>query len=138
MPRRTRSSIQTTAIRPPIKRAAPTEETPTLALTPIEVDSLVRGASADAAVPPDASTRPTVENLRLALGSSSLRNAPASGDGAAAPPEAAPATAPPGPATAPAAPTGRLSPSAIAAGRGARRTRETLRADAIRPPTRKR
>ncbi len=131
MPRRTRPSIQTTAIRPPLQRTAPTAETPTLPLTPIEVDSLVQGASAEDMLAPDASTRPTVENFRPALGSSPLPSALRDADVARPPTE--PATPPPSAA----APTRKLSPSAIA-GRGTRRLRETLRADAIRPPTRKR
>lgn len=123
MPRRTRSSTQTTALRPPIQRAASTEETPTLPLTPIEVDSLVRGASAEVVVTADASTRRTVETVRLARGSSSLRTAPAR---PRIEPPAAPATAPP---------ASGIEPLPE---RGTRRTRQTLRADAISPPTRKR
>ena len=72
VPRRTRSSTQTTAIRPPLKRTAPTEETPTLPLTPIEVDSIVQGAEASPVVHADAPTRPTMEIFRPALGSAPI------------------------------------------------------------------
>ena len=123
MPRRTRSSSRTTALRVPTKRPARTEETPTLPLTPVEVDALVRGASAEWVVTADASTQPTVEAVRLALGSESLRTAVAS-------PRiklpVAPVQAPP-----------RSGDEAVSE-RGARRPRETLRTDAIRPPNRKR
>ena len=120
-----------------IKRTAPTEETPTLPLTPIEVDALVRGASAERVIAADASTLPTVEAVRLALGSESLRTALAS-------PRiklpAAPAQAPPASGVeavpkqgAPAAPGDQALPE-----RGTRRPRETLRTGAFRPPNRKR
>jgi hypothetical protein len=174
VPRRTRSSTQTTAIRPPIKRGAPTEETPTLPLTPVEVESLVQGAAPSAPLPPDASTRRTVENFRPALGSDSIpAAAPAMAAGSASVAETLPATDSAGsslPAaviaaagssrfavpdlpgsqpsvTAPARPTSppSASPPSTApspgAARGTRRTRETLRADAIKippPPPRKR
>lgn len=137
MPRRTRSSRRTTALRPTTKRTAPTEETPTLPLTPIEVDAIVRGASTEVVVIADASTRPTVEAVRLALGSESLRTAVAS-------PRiklpVAPAEVPPMSTVealprrgAPPTPGGETLPE-----RGTRRPRETLRTDAIRPPNRKR
>jgi hypothetical protein len=72
VPRRTRSSTQTTAIRPPLKRTARTEETPTLPLTPIEVDSIVQGAEASSVLHADAPTRPTIEIFRPALGSAPI------------------------------------------------------------------
>lgn len=137
MPRRTRSSTRTTAIRPPVKRSASTEETPTLALTPIEVDALVRGASGEVVVTAETSTQPTVKAVRLALGSESLRTALAS-------PRiklpVAPAEAPatpglevrPGSGVPPASGDGKLPE------RGTRRPRETLHTEAIRPPNRKR
>jgi hypothetical protein len=134
VPRRTRSSTQTTAIRPPLKRVAPTEETPTLPLTPIEVDSLVQGAQTPSVVPADAATRPTVETFRPALGSTpipTVRHAAIAPAAAAAPADRPAATPGPPPEPAPAVPS-------AAPTRGPRRTRETLRADAFRPPTRKR
>jgi hypothetical protein len=123
VPRRTRSSSRTTALRPPTKRTAPTEETPTLPLTPIEVDALVRGASAEVMVTADASTQPTVEAVRLALGSESLRTALASPR----------IKLPVEPTEAPSTSGGEAVPE-----RGTRRPRETLRTEAIRPPNRKR
>jgi hypothetical protein len=137
VPRRTRSSSRTTALRPPIKRTAPTEETPTLPLTPVEVDALVRGASAEVVITADTSTQPTVEAVRLARGSESLRTAAASPriKLPVAPAEVASTStveAVPGRGT-PATPGGETIPE-----RGTRRPRETLRTEAIRPPTRKR
>ncbi|HEY6175546.1 MAG TPA: hypothetical protein VIX73_13905, partial [Kofleriaceae bacterium] len=76
MPRRTHSSTQTTAIRPPLERTAPTEETPTLPLTPIEVESLVQGAQAPSVLPADAATRPTIEMFRPAMGSAPIPTMP--------------------------------------------------------------
>lgn len=92
----------------------------------------MQGASTPDLLAPDASTRPTVENFRPALGSSPLPAA-LRGTAVVRQPPSAPATTP----SSATAPTSKLSPSAIA-GRGTRRLRETLRADAIRPPTRKR
>jgi hypothetical protein len=123
VPRRTRSSSRTTALRPPTKRTAPTEETPTLPLTPVEVDALVRGASAQVMATADASTQPTVEAVRLARGSESLRTALASPR----------IKLPVAPAEAPPTSGGEALPD-----RGTRRPRETLRTEAIRPPSRKR
>jgi hypothetical protein len=108
-----------------------------LPLTPIEVDALVRGASAEGVIAADASTQPTVEAVRLALGSESLRTALAS------PRIKLPVAS----VEVPPAPTvetlpGRGAPAAsggeAASGRGTRRPRETLRTEAIRPPNRKR
>ncbi|HEX3760872.1 MAG TPA: hypothetical protein VHW23_19375 [Kofleriaceae bacterium] len=106
-------------------------------MTPIEVDSLVQGALAEPVVPADVSTRPTVEAVRLAHGSSSLRTA------LAIPrikPPVAPATPPVTSSATPiAAPTARPVASAESPSeRGTRRTRQTLRVDAICPPIRKR
>jgi hypothetical protein len=120
-----------------MKRTAPTEETPTLPLTPIEVDALVRGASAQVMATADASTQPTVEAVRLARGSESLRTAVASPriKLPVAPTEAPPTSgveALPGQGAPPAS-GGEAVPE-----RGTRRPRETLRTEAIRPPSRKR
>jgi hypothetical protein len=123
VPRRTRSSSRTTALRAPTKRPARTEETPTLPLTPIEVDALVRGASADVVIAADVSTQPTVEAVRLALGSESIRTAVASPR----------IVLPVAPAQAPLPSGDEALPE-----RGTRRPRETLRTEAIRPPNRKR
>lgn len=137
MPRRTRSSSRTTAIRPPTRRSASTEETPTLRLTPIEVDALVRGASTEVVVTAETSTQPTVEVVRLARGSESLRTALAS-------PRiklpVAPAEAPPTPGVEARSGTGARPASGDGKlpERGTRRPRETLRTEAIRPPDRKR
>jgi hypothetical protein len=136
VPRRTRSSTRTTAIRPPVKRSASTEETPTLALTPIEVDALVRGASGEVVVTAETSTQPTVKAVRLALGSESLRTALASPR----------IKLPVAPAEAPtsgleARPRSGASPASgdgTRPERGTRRPRETLHTEAIRPPNRKR
>jgi hypothetical protein len=145
VPRRTRSSTQTTAIRPPLKRIARTEETPTLPLTPIEVDSIVQGAEASSVLHADAPTRPTIEIFRPALGSSPIPTveqaaivlpAPLA-EPAAASTEIVPVAEPaastaiaPAPMPAPASTT--PSPP-----RGPRRTREMFHRDAIRPPNRK-
>ena len=123
MPRRTRSSSRTTALRAPTKRPARTEETPTLPLTPIEVEALVQGASAERVVTAEASTQPTVEAVRLARGSESLRTAVAS------PRIKLPVAS----VQAPSASGDEMLPE-----RGTRRPRETLRTEAIRPPNRKR
>jgi hypothetical protein len=137
VPRRTPSTSRTTAVRPPTKRTAPTEETPTLPLTPIEVDALVRGASAEVVVTAEASTLPTVEAVRLALGSEALRTAVASPR----------IKLPVAPAEAPSMSAGEALPGQGAppasggearSERGTRRPRETLRTEAIRPPSRKR
>jgi hypothetical protein len=137
VPRRTPSTSRTTAVRPPTKRTAPTEETPTLPLTPIEVDALVRGASAEVVVTAEASTLPTVEAVRLALGSEALRTAVASPR----------IKLPVAPAEAPSMSAGEALPGQGAppasggealSERGTRRPRETLRTEAIRPPNRKR
>lgn len=86
-------------------------------LTPVEVDSLIQGAQPARPLADDASTRPTVETFRPAMGSTPIPTV-------AAERLERPAPAPPSdPAAAPAA-----------APRGPRRTRETLRADQIRPP----
>jgi hypothetical protein len=108
-----------------------------LPLTPIEVDALVRGASAEVVVAADASTQPTVEAVRLARGSESLRTAVAS------PRIKLPVASVEGPPTptvetlpergAPAASGGETR-----AGRGTRRPRETLRTGVILRPNRKR
>lgn len=106
-------------------------------LTPIEVDALVRGASAEVVVTAEASTLPTVEAVRLARGSESLRTAVASpriklpvGLAEAPPTLAGDALSELG---APPASGGEALSE-----RGTRRPRETLRTEAIRPPTRKR
>jgi hypothetical protein len=139
VPRRTRSSSRTTALRPPIKRTAPTEETPTLPLTPVEVDALVRGASAEVVATAEASTQPTVEAPRLARGSQSLRTALAS------PRIKLPVARddpPPADAAAEQGTAGQGTPATSGgetrAERGTRRPRETLHTEAIRPPNRKR
>ena len=166
VPRRTRSSTQTTAIRPPLKRTAPTEETPTLPLTPIEVESIVHGAEASSVLHADAPTRPTIEIFRPALGSAPIPTveqapivhpatpdvasaavaAPAKPDVAAAAlavastaiiPVAELAVA--STAIAPAAtPVPASTTTTQSAVRGPRRTREMFHRDVIRPPNRKR
>lgn len=82
----------------------------------------MRGASAEVVVTAETSTQPTVEAVRLARGSESLRTALAS-------PRiklpVAPAEVPPA--------SGDGKPE-----RGTRRPRETLSTEAIRPPNRKR
>lgn len=124
----------------PSKRAAPTEETPTLPLSPVELDAIVEGAALACAASREADSRLTVESFRIAMGSSSI-------DASEVEP-----LAPPGPPVLPGragAPPAEAPPDKPPAGsrgsrrietRGPRRTRETLRADAIRipPPPRKR
>ncbi|HEU4730247.1 MAG TPA: hypothetical protein VFT22_20260 [Kofleriaceae bacterium] len=136
VPRRTRPSSKTTALQTPIKRKAPTNETPTLALTPIEIDSIVQGAPAEVSAGLDEDGTPTVENFRLALGSSSIaclgedRESLDRPDAPAESARGASSTMPPVPAALPE----RTAPSPDPLPRGQRRTRETLRADAIKPP----
>lgn len=50
----------------------PTAETPTLPLKPVELDAVMQGASAASTPLGIASTMPTVENVRLAQGSSPI------------------------------------------------------------------
>lgn len=106
-------------------------------MTPVEVDALVRGASPDAVLSVDASTQPTVQAVRLALGSESIRTAVAS-PRIKLPdvPRESPPTSGIDAVPRPGAPT--ASGGTALSERGARRPRETLRTEAIRPPTRKR
>ena len=157
VPRRTRSSTRTTAIRASIKRVAAIGDTPTLSLTPVEVDALVQSAASADVTASDAGSHKTVESYRIAMGSSPIE---ASDVSTVEPPSsyapirtaatsravrlrtATPPAIPVPVAPVPAAisPAGTRSPQPVDA-RGARRTRETLRADAIRPlppPPRKR
>jgi len=124
-----------TAARPTATGSQPVEvlQTPTVALAPVELEAIVQGATSAPGLARRADTQPTVESLRLAIGTTAMM-----------PPTIAPppaAASPPPAAARP--PTGAVPTS----GRGPRRARETLRADKIRsgtqtafppPPTRKR
>lgn len=138
VPRRTRSSTRPTTICRPSKRVGPTEGTPTLALTAVEVEAIVQSAAVASAPPGDPDSHPTVESFRIALGTSSMLEPLASpvGSGAAASPPASAAPAMTLPEASP--PAGTRSPPAIAE-RGPRRTRASLRVAAIKAlPPRKR
>lgn len=124
---------------------APASDTPTLMLTPVEIDSIVQSASASSVAPTDADSMRTVESCRLALGSSSLAAGaverpavPAASEPVAISPAASEPVANAS-ATDSSVATRARSPIDL---RGPRRTRETLRADAIRgalpPANRKR
>jgi len=55
---------------PRVERA--TEDTPTLPLKPVEIDAVMQGTSPASTPPGLAHSAPTVENVRLALGSSPI------------------------------------------------------------------
>jgi hypothetical protein len=151
VPRHIRSSTKTTAIRPPLKRTARTEETPTLPLTPIEVDSIVQGAEASSVLHADAPTRPTIEIFRPALGSAPIPTVeqaaivlPATPDVASTAIAQVAELAAASTAIAAAVDAAAIAPAATPADastatavRGPRRTREMFHRDSIRPPSRK-
>ena len=102
MPPHDRSRVDAVTIGSPKRVARPTEDTPTiplpcvtedpptiplpraarveraaegistLPLSPVEIDAVMQGTSAASPIPGLASTAPTVENVRLALGSSPI------------------------------------------------------------------
>jgi hypothetical protein len=112
-------------------------------LTPVEVESLVQGAAPAGRLPPDASTRPTVETFRPALGSASTAAIPHPLPTTAAGTSSIAAGTSPGEpsSAAPGTPFGAAPGTPADPSRGQRRTRESLRADTIKlppPPPRKR
>jgi len=99
---------------PPPLASRPSEEMRTVALSSVEIDAILQGADVGTSAP-GAAAAPTLENVRIARGSSSL------------------------------SPTKPPAMPAMPDMRGPRRPRETLRADKIRrepdvpaPPSRKR
>jgi hypothetical protein len=96
----------------------------------VEIDAIVQSAAVGSPIPGDPDSHPTVESFRLALGTSPSLEPLAPPDPSAAPPSATLPEATP--------PAGVRPPPPISE-RGTRRTRESLRVDAIKPlPPRKR